>query len=119
MIIEKVKVKPSSPLVIERLEKVGLRGLNNVIDVSNYLMHETGQPVHVFDFDKIKKGKMVVRESKKEETVVTLDGQTRCLPGGDIVIEDGSQKLIDLCGIMGGENSKVDKSTITSSNTTL
>ena len=111
VVLDNVKVKPSSLKIKSRLEKVGLRGLNNVIDISNYLMHQYGQPVHVFDYNKIKKSTMVLRESTKGEKIITLDGKKHILPGKDIVIEDGDKRLIDLCGIMGGENSAVDKNT--------
>ncbi|MEK7163747.1 MAG: phenylalanine--tRNA ligase beta subunit-related protein, partial [Patescibacteria group bacterium] len=76
-----------------------------------YLMLEMGQPVHTFDYDKISGHKMILRESKKGEKITTLDNKEFNLPGGDIVIEDGSEKLIDLCGIMGGHNSAVDENT--------
>ena len=69
-----------------------------------------GQPVHTFDFDKIK-AKMILRLSRPKETITTLDNKTFTLPGGDIVIEGGSKKLIDLCGIMGGLNSAIDDHT--------
>lgn len=111
VLLDNVKVKPSSKIIRQRLEKVGLRSLNNVIDISNYLMHKLGQPVHVFDYDKIKKAVIIVRESKKGEKITTLDAKTHVLPGKDIVIEDGSGHLIDLCGIMGGQNSAVDGKT--------
>ena len=74
-------------------------------------MHELGQPIHTFDYDKIVKAKMILRLSLKNEQITTLDGKTFKLDGGDIVIEDGSGKLIDLCGIMGGENSAIDSTT--------
>lgn len=111
IIFDNVEIGPSPEIVCERLEKSGCRALNNVIDISNYLMYEIGQPMHTFDYDKIAKHKMIVRQSKKGESLVTLDGQNRNLPEGTIVIEDGSGKIIDLCGIMGGQNSAVDENT--------
>jgi len=111
LIFDNVEIKPSSKITQERLEKAGIRALNNVIDISNYLMTELGQPMHTFDYDKIKKNKMTLRESKEEETVVTIDNKERKLPKGTIVIEDGEKRLIDLCGIMGGANSEVDENT--------
>jgi phenylalanyl-tRNA synthetase beta chain len=111
ILIKNVKVKPSPPHVVKRLELAGMRGLNNVVDISNYLMLELGQPVHTFDYDKILNHKMILRESRPGEKLTTLDGKTHTLPGGDIVIEDGSGRLIDLCGIMGGFNSAVDNNT--------
>lgn len=111
MIIDQVKVGPSPKWLIERLEKVGLRSLSNIVDISNYLMMETGQPIHTFDYDKILGQKMMMRLSKPGEKIITLDGVSRTLPGGDIVIEDGKGRLIDLCGIMGAENSQIDENT--------
>jgi phenylalanyl-tRNA synthetase beta chain len=111
VLIKDVKVKESPKELIKKLELAGMRGLNNVVDISNLLMHETGQPVHTFDYDKISGHKMVLRESKKGEKLTTLDGKTHNLSGGDIVIEDGEGRLIDLCGIMGAENSAVDGNT--------
>jgi len=111
VLIKKVKIDPSPDWMKKRLQAVGVRPLNNVIDISNYIMHELGQPVHTFDYDKIKGAKMALRASKKGERLTTLDGKTHSLPGGDIVIEDGEGRLIDLAGIMGGENSAVDDKT--------
>jgi len=111
MIIDQVKVGPSPKWLSEKLEKVGLRSLSNVVDISNYLMIETGQPIHTFDYDKILGQKMLMRLSKPGEKIITLDGVSRTLPGGDIVIEDGKGRLIDLCGIMGAENSQIDANT--------
>ena len=111
VLIRGVKIKPSPDWMKQRLIDVGVRPLNNVVDISNYIMHELGQPVHTFDYDKIKGSKMVLRASRKGEMLTTLDGKTHSLRGGDIVIEDGSGRLIDLAGIMGGENSAVDEKT--------
>lgn len=117
IVIDQAKIKPSPDSTRQRLEKAGIRALNNVIDTTNYLMLETGQPMHAFDFDKLATSnqrpetrKMVLRTSRVGEWLVTLDGVKRQLPTGSIVIEDG-EKLIDLCGIMGGENSAIDDKT--------
>ncbi|MDO8486951.1 MAG: phenylalanine--tRNA ligase subunit beta [Candidatus Curtissbacteria bacterium] len=106
IILDNVKIKPSPAEIKNRLEASGIRAINNIVDISNYVMLELGQPMHTFDFDKIKGSKMILREAKEGEKLKTLDGQTRSLPKGTIVIEDG-QRLIDLCGIMGGENSQI------------
>jgi len=111
LIFDQVKIKPSPPEVQKRLEAAGIRSLNNVIDISNYLMLELGQPMHTFDYDKILGAKMTVRQAKEGEKLITLDGVERQLPPGAIVIEDGERRLIDLCGIMGGKNSEVDENT--------
>lgn len=111
IVIDKVIIKSSPVKIRNRLELSGLRSLNNIIDISNYLMIETGQPIHTFDYDKIDQGSMIVRLSQKGEKIKTLDKVNRTLPGDDIVIEDGKKRLIDLCGIMGGENTAIDHQT--------
>lgn len=111
VLIKDVSVTTSPDWLVKKLEAVGLRSLNNVVDISNYLMWEMGQPVHTYDYDKIHSAHMVVRESRKGEKLTTLDHKTFSLLGHDIVITDGSKELIDLCGIMGGLNSAVDSHT--------
>lgn len=111
VLIRNVKLSPSPSFIQKRLTDSGIRPINNVIDISNYIMLEIGQPVHTFDYDKIKDHVIILRESKKGEKVTTLDDKTYTLSGEDIVIEDGSGKLIDLCGIMGGALSAVDETT--------
>ena len=111
VLIKNVQIQKSPNWLKERLDSVGVRSINSVVDISNYIMHELGQPVHIFDYDKIKGVKMILRKSNKGEKLTTLDGKTHTLPGGDIVIEDGEQRLIDLAGIMGGANSAVDNQT--------
>lgn len=111
VLIKNVVQGESPDWLKERLKAVGSRPINNIVDISNYVMYETGQPIHTFDYDKILEHKMILRESKKAEVVSTLDGVERKLPGGDIVIEDGKGRLIDLCGIMGGSLSAVDANT--------
>jgi len=111
LIFDHITVKPSPKLIQERLKKSGIRSLNNVVDISNYLMLELGQPMHTFDYDKIKKAAMILREAKKGEKITTLDGQTRPLPPGAVIIEDGAGRIIDLCGIMGGANSEISQKT--------
>ena len=111
IIFDKIVIKPSPKIIQERLEKSGIRAINNVVDISNYLMLELGQPMHTFDYDKIKGAKMILRESAGGEKITTLDNQTRPLPDGTIIIEDGEGRIIDLCGIMGGANSEVNEKT--------
>jgi phenylalanyl-tRNA synthetase beta chain len=111
VIMDNVKFSKSPKIIEERLEKVGIRPLGNVIDVTNYMMIDKGQPMHVFDYDKILGHKMIVRESIEGEIITTLDDVERKLPAGVIVIEDGEGRLIDLCGIMGAKNSEVDENT--------
>ncbi|MEK7526557.1 MAG: phenylalanine--tRNA ligase beta subunit-related protein, partial [Patescibacteria group bacterium] len=111
ILIKDVEIKSSPKIVQERLTAVGVRPINNIVDISNYVMHELGQPMHTFDYDKIGKSTMILRESKKGEKITTLDGLSYNLPGGDILIEDGNSTIIDLPGIMGGKNSMVDEKT--------
>ncbi|MEK7110184.1 MAG: phenylalanine--tRNA ligase subunit beta [Patescibacteria group bacterium] len=111
IVIEDVKIGSSPKFISERLIACGVKSINNVVDISNYLMLALGHPVHVFDYDQIKNSTMIMRESKKGEKIVTLDEKEVVLPGGDIVIEDGSGRLIDLCGIMGGLNSAISDKT--------
>lgn len=111
VLIKNVNLGDSPGWLKDRLAAAGVRAINNVIDISNYIMFALGQPVHTFDYDKIKGSKMILRESKKGEVVKTLDTKEFTLPGGDIVIEDGDGRLIDLAGIMGGDLSSVDADT--------
>ncbi len=113
IILDNITIKPSPKIIQNRLKKAGMRPINNIVDITNYLMRELGQPFHAFDWQEIKKSTMILRESKKGEEITTLDGQTHKLPGGDIVIEDGAKRLIDLCGIMGSSNSHVNQNTKT------
>lgn len=117
IVIDNIEIKPSPKWLQDRLVFSGVRAINNVVDVTNYIMKMYGQPVHAFDFDKIAgsgtSATMKVRESKKGEKLTTLDGKIHTLPGGDIVIEDYKGTLIDLCGIMGGANSHISDKTKT------
>lgn len=112
VVLKNLKIKPSPPFIAERLEKAGMRSLNNVVDITNFLMLELGQPNHAFDFEKIKGPDFIIRPAKKGETIVTLDDQTRTLDKGDIVYED-KEKIFDLTGIMGGKASEIDSQTKT------
>ncbi|PIS14710.1 phenylalanine--tRNA ligase subunit beta [Candidatus Shapirobacteria bacterium CG09_land_8_20_14_0_10_39_12] len=111
LIYDTIKIKPSPAFAQKRLQNSGIRALNNVVDISNYLMLELGQPMHTFDYDKILKQKTILREAEEGEEIITLDGQTRKLHEGIIVIEDGEGRIVDLCGIMGAKNSETDENT--------
>lgn len=111
VLIRNVKIGDSPEWMVKKLESAEVRSINNVVDISNYIMLALGQPVHTFDYDKIKGSKMILRESKKGEKIKTLDSKEFTLMGGDIVIEDGAARLIDLAGIMGGNLSAVDANT--------
>lgn len=109
--ILEVTVKPSPNFIQERLETSDIRSLNNLIDITNYVMRTVGHPTHVFDYDKLKTQTLVIREARKNEKITTLDGKTYTLLGGDIVADDGLGNIVDLLGVMGLENSVVDENT--------
>jgi len=111
IILNHLKVNPSPKNIQQLLLAAEIRPINNLVDITNYLTLSLGQPCHIFDYHKIKNHTLKLRASKKGETVTTLDHKTHSLPGNDIVIEDGSGRLVDLCGIMGGKNSEVDENT--------
>jgi len=118
IVLDNIEIKPSPDFIQKRLKAAGIKVINNVVDISNYLMLTLGQPTHTFDFDRIanvdkKSATMIMRAAKKGEKIFTLDGNEVKLPGSDIVIEDGKGRLIDLCGIIGGENSCVTEKTKT------
>ncbi len=104
--------KGESPKYIkERLDAAGIRSLNNLVDVTNYVMLEMGHPAHAFDYDRLTTKTLVIRPSKKGEKIVTLDKKEHTLSGGDIVADNGEGEIIDLLGIMGTANSVVTDAT--------
>lgn len=105
-LIEGVVIGPSPGWLVKRLETVGMRSINNVVDVTNFVMMELGQPLHAFDFDMLRERRIVVRRAADGDTFTTLDGQVRSLLATDLVICDGIGPVA-LAGIMGGENSEV------------
>ncbi|HLE48600.1 MAG TPA: phenylalanine--tRNA ligase subunit beta [Patescibacteria group bacterium] len=111
VVLSDIKNRQTPEWMKKRLEVSGLRSLNALVDVTNYIMLELGQPSHAFDYDKIKNAKFVIRESSKGEKVTSFDGKTYSLPGGDIVFDDGDGEIIDLPGIIGTKNSVVDGNT--------
>jgi phenylalanyl-tRNA synthetase beta chain len=108
--IEEVKIGPSPRWMGNRLEKVGIRSINNVVDVTNYVMMEYGQPLHAFDFEFLEEGRIVVRRAKEGEEFVTLDGVKRTLDGEMLMICDGV-KPVAIAGVMGGLNSEIKEDT--------
>lgn len=99
-----VNLHDTPDLIRERLEKTGIRSINNIVDVTNYIMREVGHPTHAFDYDKLETHTLHIRESKRGERLKTLDGKTYELPGGDIIADNGKGEIVDLLGIMGAEN---------------
>ncbi len=104
--VANVKIGPSPKWLRQRLRANGVRPINNIVDITNYVMLEYGQPMHAFDYRYVASGKIVVREAEEGETLTTLDGNVRNLKAGMLVIADDS-KAIGLAGIMGGENSEI------------
>ncbi len=99
-------IAPSPAWLVSRLEAVGMRSINNVVDVTNYVLMEYGHPLHAFDFDRLSGGKIIVRRAEVGELFKTLDGQERPLLSTDLTIRDG-ERAVALAGIMGGENSEI------------
>ena len=110
--VANVKIGPSPKWMRQRLRANGVRPINNIVDITNYVMLEYGQPMHAFDYRYVGSGKIVVRESREGETLTTLDGNVRNLKPGMLVIADET-KPIGLAGIMGGENSEILPDTTT------
>lgn len=111
-VIQDVKVAESPDWLKKKLERAGLRSINNIVDITNYLLLEMGQPMHAFDGDLIKDQTIIVRRANPEEKVVTLDGKERVLDGETLVIAD-SEKVIAVAGIMGAANTEVSLGTKT------
>jgi len=109
--LEHIQVKESPKSTQTMLDLCGERSINNIVDITNELTLLYGMPCHIFDLDKLGAQKLTIRESRAGESVKTLDDQNNRLKGGDIVIEDGAGRLIDLCGIMGGQLAEVDEHT--------
>ena len=109
-VIKDVVIGPSPEWLQRRLISCGLRPVNNVVDVTQYMVMERGLPLHAFDYEKVKDHRVIVRGAHPEECFITLDGRERILEGGDLLICD-SQRPIALAGIMGGENSEVGETT--------
>ena len=104
--VANVKIGPSPKWLRQRLRANGVRPINNIVDITNYVMLEYGQPMHAFDYRYVASGKIVVREAEEGESLTTLDGTVRNLKPGMLVIADDT-KAIGLAGIMGGENSEI------------
>lgn len=109
-VVRGVRVGPSPEWLAARLRVVGARPINNVVDATNYVLHELGQPIHAFDLARLRGGRVVVRRAAEGEQLVTLDGEERALAAGDLVIGD-LERPVALAGVMGGGNSEVGEGT--------
>ena len=111
-VIRGVKVQPGPPWLRERLEASGIASISNVVDISNYVMLELGQPVHTYDYDKVRDHKLIARKAKAGEKIKTLDGIERTLDPGMCVISDGDGSRAEgIGGIMGGADTEISFST--------
>ena len=110
LVLEGIRIEKSPQWLQDRLELLGINSINNIVDVTNYVMAELGQPLHEFDFDSLREHQMIIREAKEGETIETLDDLTFKLPQGALVIEDKG-RLIDLAGMKGGKYSAIQENT--------
>jgi phenylalanyl-tRNA synthetase beta chain len=109
-LIFNITVMPSPFWLQDRLISLGLKPINNIVDITNFVMMETGQPLHAFDFDRLAENRIVVRTAREDETFVTLDGKERRLDPEMLMICDG-EKPVALAGVMGGLNSEIESGT--------
>lgn len=109
-IMENIKIKESPEWVRVMLEKLGMNSINNIVDATNYVMLELGQPLHAFDLEKVKNGNIIVRQAKKGEQIKLLDGTEKILSNEDLVIAD-SEKALAIAGIKGGVGAEISVNT--------
>ena len=111
-IIEAVKVGPSPDWLKSRLEAVGMRSVNNVVDATNFAMMETGQPPHAFDYESIAGGKIIVRKAVAGETLISIDG-SKCKLDNDMLVIADTERPVAIAGVMGGSDTEVSEKTTT------
>ena len=111
-VVKNVKIAPSPEWLVRRLNACGIRSINNIVDITNYVMLEMGQPMHAFDINSIEGKHIIVRRAKNGEKITTLDEEERTLDENDLVIADET-KPVAIAGVMGGKNSEIEKDTET------
>ena len=111
-VVKNVKIGPSPKWMVKRLKACGIRSINNIVDITNYVMLEMGQPMHAFDINSIEGKHITVRRAHSNEKIVTLDEEERILNTEDLVIAD-DKKAVAIAGVMGGLNSEIEKDTQT------
>ncbi|HLE87382.1 MAG TPA: phenylalanine--tRNA ligase subunit beta, partial [Candidatus Brocadiaceae bacterium] len=109
-VVRHITVKPSPEWMQKRLKCIGIRPINNIVDITNYVMMETGQPFHAFDLDKLSDQKIIVRRARSGEEIVAINGARRALFHDMLVIADG-KRPVAIAGIMGGKDTEVSEST--------
>ncbi len=110
-VVRQVRVAPSPAWMVKRLEAAGIRPINNVVDITNYVMLEMGQPLHAFDLDKLHGGRIIVRRAAAGETLMSIDGHERKLSADMLLIAD-AQRPVALAGVMGGKETEVSDATV-------
>jgi len=113
MIIRDVKVAPSPEWLKKRLEPLGCRSVNNIVDITNYILFETGQPLHAFDLDKLSQQSINVRRGRPDEKITTIDGQEKIVDHEILVIAD-KNKPVAIAGVMGGKKQRLRTGHLTS-----
>lgn len=111
ILLENIKIKPSPEWMQNRLRSIGVRPISNIVDITNYILHELGQPLHAFDADKIAGNKIIVTQLAQDSTFTTLDEKERKLDAEDLMICDGDEQGMCIAGVFGGMNSGVTDST--------
>ena len=109
-VIKDVKIGPSPEWLQRKISSIGLRPVNNIVDITNYVLMESGQPLHAFDFDKLRENRIVVRKAKKNEAMEAIDG-SKCVLSDEMLVIADSQKPVAIAGIMGGKETEVSGTT--------
>lgn len=109
-VIKDVKIGPSPEWLQKKISSIGLRPVNNIVDITNYILMESGQPLHAFDFDKLSENRIVVRRAKKGETMEAIDG-SKCVLTEDMLVIADAQRPVAIAGVMGGKDTEVSDST--------